>query len=71
MTEFEKQVLEDLAELKAHMRSLVGNGQPGRVQELEVRVQKHEAFVQRAGGLGAALAALATVVHFALDYLRS
>ena len=70
MTEFEKQVLEDLTELKTEMRSLVGNGQPGRLQRLEERVARHETFVQRAGGVGVALAALLTLVHLAIDYLR-
>ena len=70
MTEFERQVLSDLTELKTQMRSLVGNGQPGRVSELESRVERHEAFIQRAGGIGAALAGLMTVVHLGIDYLR-
>lgn len=70
MTEFEKQVLEDLTELKTEMRLLVGNGQPGRLQRLEQRVERHEKFVQRAGGVGAALAALLTLIHLAIDYLR-
>jgi hypothetical protein len=70
MTDFERQVLADLSELKAQMRALVGNGQPGRVRELERRVARHEAFVQRAGGLGAALALALTLIHFALDLLR-
>jgi hypothetical protein len=70
MTDFERQVLADLSELKAQMRALMGNGQPGRVRELERRVAQHEAFVQRAGGLGAALALGLTLIHFALDLLR-
>ena len=70
MTEFERQVLEDLTELKTQMKTLVGNGQPGRIQQLEQRVTRHEAFVQRAGGIGAGLATLLTVAHLAMDYLR-
>jgi hypothetical protein len=71
MTEFEKQVLEGLTELRTEMRTLVGNGQPGRVQILEKRVEQHERFVQRAGGLGAALAVLLTLIHLAFDYLHT
>ncbi len=68
--EFEQKVLADLAELKAHMRWLVGNGAPGRLQELERRVEEHEKFVQRAGGIGAAVGLVLTLVHLAIDYVR-
>jgi len=71
MTEFEQTVLSDLAELKSQMRTLVGNGQPGRMTRLEARVEEHERFVQRAGGIGAALGGLVTLAHFALDYLKT
>jgi len=70
MTEFETKVLEGLTELKTEMRALVGNGQPGRLQLLEKRVEGHERFVQRVGGLGAALAAVLTLCHVAWEYLR-
>lgn len=70
MNDFERQVLSDLAELKAQMRSLLGNGRAGRISEIEQRVERHEGFIQRAGGIGAALAALLTLVHLGIDYLR-
>jgi hypothetical protein len=70
MTAFERQVLADLAELKSQMRALMGNGQPGRVRELERRVAQHERLVQRAGGIGAAIAFALTLLHVALDLLR-
>ena len=70
MTDFESQVLSDLAELKAHMRWLIGNGKKGCIQQLAERVDRHERFVQRAGGLGATLAVLLTLLHLAIDYLR-
>lgn len=71
MTEFEKQVLEDLAELKTNMRWVAGgDSHPGRLQELSVQVEKHEQFLQRARGLSAALACLFTIVHLGFDYLR-
>ena len=70
MTDFEKTVLADLSELKAHMRWLVGSGNSGCVHELTERVEQHEKFIQRAGGMGVALAGLTTLVHVAIDYLR-
>jgi len=50
MTNFEERVLRDLGELKAHMRWLVGNGNEGKIQELEARIRKHEAALQRTAG---------------------
>ncbi len=71
MTDFEKQVLEDLAELKTNMRWVAGgDSHPGRLHELAIQVERHEAFLQKARGLGLALACLFTVVHLGFDYLR-
>ena len=70
MTDFEQTVLADLAELKAHMRYLVGNGNAGRVHELAERIARHERYIQRMGGIGAALAGLLTLLHIGVDYLR-
>ncbi len=70
MTDFEKQVLSDLAELKANMRWLIGNGAPGAIADLTERVAAHDAFVQRAKGVGALLAVLLTLIHLGIDYLR-
>ena len=70
INEFEQRVLADLSEMKAHMRWLVGNGKPGRLQELERRVEEHEKFVQRAGGIGATVGVVLTLIHFAIDYMR-
>ena len=36
--EFENKVIADLAVLKASMKTLVGNGQPGRISKIEDRV---------------------------------
>ena len=52
------------------MHLLLGNGQPGRLREVELRVERHEAFVQRVGGLGALLATVLTLIHLAVDYLK-
>jgi hypothetical protein len=70
MTDFEKQVLADLAVLKAEMHSLVGNGQPGRLRELELRVERHEALIQRGAGIGALIAFLLTIFHMAIDLFK-
>jgi hypothetical protein len=70
VTDFERQVLEDLAEIKTNMRWLLGNGKPGKLQELTDRVDRHERVVQRFTGIGGALAGLLTLVHIALDYFR-
>jgi hypothetical protein len=47
MTEFEGQVLADLGVLKSQMQHLLGIGQPGRLTQLEDRVERHEQSVQR------------------------
>src|SRR3981189_380781 len=51
MTEFEGQVLADLSVLKNQMSQLMGIGQPGRLIQLEERVERHERSVQRIKGL--------------------
>ena len=71
MTEFERKVLSDLAELRTHMQTLVGDGNSGRIKDMEQMVERHEAFVQRAGGIGAAIAAVVTMIHIGIDYLRA
>jgi hypothetical protein len=70
MNDFEQKVLSDLAEVKAHMRWLVGNGNEGKIQELAEQVTRHEAFLQRFTGIATALACLLTIVHVAIDLLR-
>ena len=66
---FEEQVLSDLAALKSEMKALLGNGQPGRLRQLEERVEKHESLVQRATGVWAVVAVMLTVLHMGFDYL--
>jgi hypothetical protein len=70
MTEFERTVLADLATLKSEMRQLLGNGQPGRLAQIEQRVDQHEHMVQRATGIGALLGGLLTLVHVGVDLWR-
>jgi hypothetical protein len=70
MTEFEGQVLADLSVLKNQMNQLMGIGQPGRLIQLEERVERHERSVQRIKGLVGAVGGLLTAFHVAIDYFR-
>ncbi len=70
MTEFEGQVLGDLRVLKSQMDTLLGIGQPGRLTQIEERVERHERSVQRVKGFTAAVGALVTLAHLAIDLLR-
>jgi hypothetical protein len=70
MNEFEQQVLADLSTLKAEMKTLLGNGQPGRLRQIELRVEQHEALVQRATGIGALIGTFITLFHFGIDLWR-
>jgi hypothetical protein len=70
LTDFEQKVLSDLAELKTDMRWIIGNGNPGKIQEIEERVDRHEAYLQRFAGVATAIGALLTIFHLAIDYLR-
>jgi hypothetical protein len=68
MTEFESQVLQELSMLKAQMQNLIGIGQPGRLNQLESRVEAHERSVQQLKGLAGAFGGLLTVVHVAVAF---
>jgi hypothetical protein len=70
MTEFEGQVLADLSVLKNQMNQLLGVGQPGRLTQIEERVERHERSVQRVKGLMGAVGGLLTIFHLAIDYFR-
>ncbi len=70
MTEFEGQVLADLSVLKSQMDQLMGIGQPGRLTQLEERVERHEHSVQRMKGLFTATGGLLTMAQLAVDYFR-
>ena len=69
--EFESKCGAKNIELKAHMRWIVGNGNEGKIQELECRIRKHEAALQRTAGLGVAVGILLTILHLAIDSLRA
>jgi hypothetical protein len=68
MTDFEGQVLSDLSVLKSQMEQVLGNGQPGRLAQLEGRMHEHEKIVQRLKGMAAAFGALLTIAHLAIDF---
>ncbi len=70
MTEFEAQVLADLSVLKNQMNTLLGVGQPGRLSQLEERVERHERSVQRVKGFVGAMSGVLTIFHLAIDYFR-
>jgi len=69
MTDFESQVLQELSVLKMQMQQLMGIGQPGRLNQLESRVDSHERSRQRLKGLGAAFSGLLTLVHVAIAWM--
>jgi hypothetical protein len=68
MTDVESQILSDLSVLKSQMQSLIGIGQPGRLNQLEERVARHEQAVQRMRGLVAAFGGVMTMLHLTISY---
>ena len=71
VTDFEQKVLEDLSGLKVQMHQLMGIGQPGRLQQLEGRVDSHERNMQRMKGLMSAFGGALTLVHLVIAVLGS
>jgi hypothetical protein len=67
MNEFEAQVLSDLSVLKAQMTGLMGDGNGGRLAELERRMDRHDEHWQRAKGFLAAVSVLLAVVQVAVE----
>ncbi len=70
MNEFEAQVLSDLSVLKTQMTGLMGDGNGGRLAELERRMDRHEQNWQRAKGFAAALSVVLAVVEVAVEAWR-
>ena len=70
MNEFEAQVLSDLSVLKTQMAGLVGDGNGGRLGDLERRMDRHEQNWQRAKGFLAALSVAFAVVEVAVEAWR-
>jgi hypothetical protein len=67
MNEFEAQVLSDLSVLKTQMTGLTGDGNGGRMADLERRMEHHEHNWQRAKGFLAALSVLFAVIEAAVE----
>jgi hypothetical protein len=67
MNEFEAQVLSDLCVLKSQMAGLMGDGNGGRLAELERRMDRHEQNWQRAKGFLAAFSVIFAVVEVAFE----
>jgi hypothetical protein len=70
MNEFEAQVLSDLSVLKTQMANLVGDGNGGRICELERRMELHEQHLQRTKGFLAAVSVIFAVIEVAVEALR-
>lgn len=66
MNEFEAQVLSDLNVLKTQMTGLMGDGNGGKIGELERRMDRHEQNWQRAKGFLAAVSVLIAVIEVAI-----
>ncbi|MGA3346722.1 MAG: hypothetical protein ABSC76_17845 [Terracidiphilus sp.] len=69
MNEFEAQVLSDLSVLKTQMTGLTGDGNGGRIADLERRMERHEQNWQRAKGFLAAFSVLFAAVEVAVETL--
>jgi len=67
MNEFEAQVLSDLSVLKSQMAGLMGDGNGGRLAELERRMDRHEQNWQRAKGFLAAMSVVFAVIEVAVE----
>ena len=67
INEFEAQVLSDLSVLKSQMAGLIGDGNGGRLVELERRMDRHEQNWQRAKGFLAAISVVFAVVEVAVQ----
>lgn len=70
INEFEAQVLSDLSVLKTQMTGLMGDGNGGRITDLERCMERHEQNWQRATGLLAALSVLFAVIEVAVEAWR-
>jgi len=67
INEFEAQVLSDLSVLKTHITNLVGDGNGGRIAQLEHRMDRHEQNWQRAKGFLAAVSVVFAVIEVAVQ----
>jgi hypothetical protein len=70
MNEFEAQVLSDLSVLKTQITNLMGDGNGGRIADLERRMERHEQNWQRAKGFLAAVSVVFAVLEVAIEAWR-
>jgi hypothetical protein len=67
MNEFEAQVLSDLSVLKTQMTALTGDGNGGRIADLERRMERHEQNWQRTKGVLAAASVVLAVLEVVVE----
>jgi hypothetical protein len=67
INEFEAQVLSDLSVLKTQITNLMGDGNGGRIAQLERRMDRHEQNWQRAKGFLAAVSVVFAVIEVAVQ----
>jgi hypothetical protein len=70
MNDFEAQVLSDLCVLKTQMMGLMGDGNGGKMAELERRIERHELNWQRTKGFVAAISVLFAILQVAVEALH-
>ncbi len=70
MNEFEAQVLSDLSVLKTQITNLMGDGNGGRMADLERRMERHEQNWQRVKGFLAAVSVVFAVLEVAFEAWR-
>ena len=61
--DFQREVLESLTRLETQMQALVGNGQPGRIDLLEAKVDGHQSWIDKNDGAHAAQTAASANRH--------
>lgn len=64
------QVAHDLSVLKNQMGTLLGDGNSGRIADIESRVDQHERGFQRAKGFAVAIGAVFTLIQCVIELLR-
>ena len=63
--EFQIHVVDALARLDTKMKTLVGNGQPGRIDRVEMAVSRLNRVAWIGGGI---VIAVSAIVHFIFKY---
>jgi hypothetical protein len=63
--EFQIHVVDALARLDTQMKTLVGNGQPGRIDRVEMAVGRLNKIAWISGGI---IIAVSAIIHFIFKY---